>query len=80
MTQAPLRLSANGEHGFPVAGPDEKGVRVYLDGDLFPAVVAYDALAGFVEVMARDTFGNWLMIDGEYVTRRYYGEVRAVLP
>lgn len=76
MTAAPRQLSANGEHGFPIH-PCCGRVRVFVDGDMLRNVIAYDADAGWCEVIAHDEHGQLMRIDGRWRVQRYLGAIRA---
>jgi hypothetical protein len=76
MTAAPRQLSANGEHGFPIH-PCCGRVRVFCDGDMLRNVIAYDADAGWVEVIAHDDCGQLMRREGFWVVTRYKGAIQA---
>lgn len=78
MTDAPPRLSVTGNDGIPVAPLDlRQRIRVFVDGDLYRCVVAYDVPAGWIEIFEHDERGMLVHRDGEFVTRRVTGKVVA---
>lgn len=80
MTDAPPRLSVTGDGGIPVAPFAIRGrIRVFVDGDLYRCIVAYDVPAGWVEIIEHDERGMLVHRDGEFATRRVTGNVRAIL-
>jgi hypothetical protein len=54
-------------------------IRVFVDGDMLRCVTAYDIPAGWVEIIAHGDNGFLQHCDGEWVTRRVHGKIRAVL-
>lgn len=54
-------------------------IRVTVDGDMLRCVTAYDASAGWVEILAHADNGFLEHCDGDFVKRRIYGKIRAVL-
>jgi len=78
MIETPRQLSANGEHGFPIASKADK-VRVTLNGESRRAIIAYDMVAGWVESINLDDNGMPLHRDGEYFIKREYGKITAVI-
>lgn len=79
MNQAPPRLSANGEHGLPVDPDVATRVMVTVDGDLLRDLIAYDAIEGWVEVVAHDDKGRRRTEGAFWVCHRIFGKVKAVL-
>ena len=78
MIAAPARLSANGEYGFPTVQRKSR-VRVTIDGDSRRLVIAYDMIEGWVETVCADDKGQPMLHNCDYVTKREYGEVVAVI-
>ncbi len=78
MIETPVQLSASGEHGFPIA-PTGSKVRVTIDGDSRRAIVAYDIINNWVEAAMLDDLGYPLHKDGEYIYKREYGKVCALI-
>ena len=78
MADAPVRLSANGEYGFPTVD-DKSCVRLTIDGDSRRLVIAYDMEAGWVETVRADDRGNPVIHDGAYLCQREYGSIVAVI-
>lgn len=79
MTEAPRRLATDGREGFPTPS-NADAVRVYIDGDLKRGVIAYDALAGWVDVIMWDQDGVPVVTDdGDYIAQRYRGTIKAVI-
>lgn len=78
MIETPRQLSANGEHGFPIASAGNK-VHVTINGDSRRGVVAYDIAAGWVETVMLDDKGYPLHRDGEYMHKREYGTVDVII-
>ena len=78
MTDAPVRLSANGEHGFPTID-DKSCVRLTIDGDSRRLVIAYDMEEGWVETVRADDRGYPVIHDGTYLCQREYGNVVAII-
>lgn len=78
MFAAPARLSANGEYGFPTVDRKSR-VRVTIDGDSRRLVIAYDMVEGWVETVCADDKGQPMRHDCDYVTKREFGEVVAVI-
>lgn len=54
-------------------------VIVTVDGDMLRHVVAYDCDEGWIDAVAHNEYGVMVEFDGQYVTRRYFGEVKAML-
>lgn len=78
MIEAPARLSANGEYGYPI--PDCKSsIRVTLNGDSKRLVVAYNIEENWCEVICTDDAGKALSKNGEWVCKREYGRVQAII-
>lgn len=78
MIEAPNRLSANGEHGFPT--PNERAkVRVTLNGDSRRSVMAYDVDDCWVESYCMDNQGYVLFNGDKPVCKREYGLVKAII-
>lgn len=78
MKDAPTKLSANGEHGFPVA-EDSATVRVFLDGDVKRLVFAYDCDEGWVESPILNERGECQALDGEWLYKREHGKITAFI-
>lgn len=78
MTDAPIRLSANGEYGFPTID-NKSRVRVTIDGDSRRLVIAYDLEEGWVETVRSDDRGQPVLHDGTYLCQREYGDVAAII-
>ena len=78
MIAAPVRLSANGEHGFPTIS-NESCVRLTINGDSRRLVIAYDMEEGWVESYCVDDQGDLLIRNNEYVCKREYGSVVATI-
>lgn len=78
MIAAPVRLSANGEHGFPTVD-DNSCVRLTINGDSRRLVLAYDMEQGWVETVCVDDRGHCLVRGDEYVYQREYGNVVAII-
>lgn len=78
MQDAPVRLSANGEHGFPTID-NKSQVRVTIDGDSRRLVIAYDMEEGWVEIVRADDNGQPVVHDDSYLCQREYGDVVAVI-
>lgn len=78
MIETPRQLSANGEHGFPIASAGNK-VRVTINGDSRRGVVAYDIAAGWVETVMLDDKGCTLLNNGEFIYKREYGKVDVII-
>lgn len=77
-TEAPKQLSADGRYGFP--SPDHlRTVRVTINGDARRLVVAYDVDAGWVECPLLDEKGHPQHINGEYIFKREFGKIRAII-
>lgn len=79
MTEAPVRFSANGEYGLPTDRQLARRLRVFVDGDLLRAVVAYDIEAGWIEVHERNDNGLLVHRDGEWAHRRIHGRVQVLV-
>lgn len=82
MTDAPRQLAVSGQYGFPRPPGDweHRMIRVFVDGDCKRGVVAYDADAGWVDVLRYDPVGGIMRLRGGFLVRRVHGKVRAVLP
>ena len=78
MADAPVRLSANGEHGFPTAD-NKSRVRLTIDGDSRRLVIAYDMEEGWVETVRADDHGLPVIHDDGYLCQREYGDIYAVI-
>lgn len=81
MSDAPIRFSANGEHGLPFDKALMPRLRIFVDGDMPRHVIAYDIEAGWVEVVGHNELGNCIYdrLTGEWVIRRVHGKVRVVV-
>jgi len=79
MIVAPRKLSANGEYGFPSASDKNDKVRITLDGDSRCAVIAYDCDNGWVESFVQDDDGRYVQHGDEWVRKREFGQICAVI-
>ena len=79
MSHAPIRFSANGEHGFPSAHDIVHRLRILVDGDMLRGVLAYDMEAGWVEVAETNGRGEYVRMNGQYIARRIIGAVKVVI-
>lgn len=78
MTLAPRRCSTDGREGYPK--PDDASrLRVLIDGDMLRGVVAYDADAGWADVLLWDEDGNPTMRDGHFVAVRRTGMIEVYI-
>ena len=76
MTDIPRQGSVNGECGLPAMSLDErKAIRVTVNGDMPRSVVAFDADAGWVDVIQWDDDGRPLHNGEDFVTQRLHGTV-----
>lgn len=78
MADAPVRLSANGEHGFPTID-DKSCVRLTIDGDSRCYAIAYDMEEGWVESYLLTDDGEYVMQDERFITKREHGVVKAFI-